>query len=101
VNFDHAAPCPACGQPLVPRELPLPPTKRKILDVVRRRPGIGAADLRDAVWANDPGGGPECRHAIYVHVCQLNRLLAPRGIAVRGGITGGYRIVSTRMESAT
>jgi hypothetical protein len=90
--------CTRCGQPVVPTELALPWTKRRILDAVQRHPGINAERLRDLVWQDDPGGGPECRHALYVHVNQLNRQLASAGIAVRAARSGsaGYRIVSVR-----
>jgi hypothetical protein len=84
--------CPACGQPVVPAGLALPPFKQKILDVVRERPGISAEELRTALWAHDPAGGPEDRKVLHVHVHQLNRLLAPFGVAIRGSRTEGYRI---------
>ncbi len=85
--------CPCCGQPVIP-PVALPPIKQQILDVVRRRPGIDAEALRSLVWAHDPGGGPEDRKVIHVHIHQLNRLLSPHGIVVRGSRSGGYRIVS-------
>jgi hypothetical protein len=87
--------CPCCGQLVVPADQPrLPKIKARILNAVRNRPGIGAEALRCAVWQHDPGGGPECRHAIYVHIHQLNKLIAAHGILVRAqkGGTGGYRI---------
>lgn len=83
--------CACCGQPTIPPVI-LPPTKRRILDVVRRRPGIDSENLRALVWADDPDGGPESWQCLYVHVHQLNRLLAPHGIAVRGSRSGGYRM---------
>ena len=94
-----AAPiCARCGQPVIPAGLALPPTKRRILDAVQQSPGINAEQLRDLVWQDDPNGGPECRHALYAHVNQLNRRLAPFGVAVRAspGGSAGYRIVSVR-----
>jgi len=84
--------CDACGQPVLVRsELPpLPPIKQRILDAVRRRPGITAQELRNWIWADDPDGGPltdtKCLH---VHVSQLNNLLAPLGVCVRSQ-RGGY-----------
>lgn len=86
--------CPQCGQPIVPAGLILPPIKARILEAVHHRPGIGAEELRGIVWADDPNGGPEDRKVLHVHICQLNKLIAPLGIAVRarkGGSTG-YRI---------
>jgi hypothetical protein len=92
---DRAKPCPHCGQPMIPPGLSLPPIKQRILNVVRRRPGIDAESLRGAVWGDDPNGGPECRHGIYVHVHQLNQRLAPLGIVIRApkGAGAGYRIL--------
>jgi hypothetical protein len=86
--------CPSCGQPVIPAAgLSLPPIKTRIFETVRRRPGVDTESLREAVWANDPNGGPENRKAIHVHVNQLNRLLRRRGVVVRHdrGL-GGYRI---------
>lgn len=93
-----AATCPRCGQPMIPVGLTLPRTKRRILNAVQRRPAITAEELRDLVWQDDPTGGPECRHALYVHINQLNLRLAPFGIAVRAprGGSDGYRIVSAQ-----
>jgi hypothetical protein len=84
--------CPTCGQPLPPEEeLKLPKIKRRIYDAVKRRPGIGAEELRCVVWADDPNGGPEDRKVLHVHVSQLNHLLAPFGIVMRSQ-GGGYQI---------
>jgi hypothetical protein len=88
--------CESCGQPvLVQPELPpLPPTKQRILDAVRRRPGISAEELRCVVWADDPNGGPEDRKCLHVHVAQLNALLRTLGIMVRSA-GGGYRVLQS------
>jgi len=85
--------CQQCGQPIAPTGLRLPPIKKRILDTVKRRPGISAEELRSVVWAGDPNGGPEDRKVLHVHVSQLNQLLAPLGIIVRSQ-GGGYRIRS-------
>jgi hypothetical protein len=86
--------CKACGLP-VGSDPRLPRIKQIILDTVRARPGISAEALRCAVWADDPGGGPECRHTIYAHIYQLNKQIAPLGVAVRSakGGTSGYQIL--------
>jgi hypothetical protein len=80
--------CPSCGRPLPA----LPRVKQRIFDLVGRYPGIAAERLRELVWADDPNGGPENRKLIRVHVHQLNRMLAPFGVRVRGSISYGYRI---------
>jgi hypothetical protein len=79
----------------------LPPIKQRILDAVRRRPGISSEMLREQVWWDDPAGGPENRKCLHVHVNQLNRQLAPFGIAVRGSRSGGYRVQPIDTEIAT
>jgi hypothetical protein len=86
--------CPHCGQILVPEGLALSPTQRRILYVVQRHPGIAAEDLRAIVWADDPNGGPENPKVLHVHICQLNKRLAPLGFVVRApfGAGAGYRI---------
>jgi hypothetical protein len=83
--------CSTCGQPIPPTGLRLPKIKARIYELVKRRPGITAQELRDLVWAHDIDGGPECRHTIFVHVAQLNDLLRSHGIRVRSE-GGGYRI---------
>ena len=83
--------CPHCGQPIVPAGLALPAIKARIYEAVRRRPGISAETLRGIVW-DDPSGGPDCRHTIYVHIYQTNRILAPHGLKIR--FQNGYRIRS-------
>ena len=82
--------CSHCGQPIVPPVRNLTPIKRRILDAVKRRPGISAQELRSIVW-DDPSGGPECRHTIFVHISQLNHVLALYGLMMRSE-GGGYRI---------
>ena len=84
--------CSHCGQPIVPPVPDLTPIKQRILDTVKRRPGISAEELRTIVW-DDPSGGPECRHTIFVHISQLNRTLALHGLTMRSE-GGGYRIRS-------
>jgi hypothetical protein len=88
----HTERCPTCGQPKLIGDLLLPPIKRRLLEIVRRHPGISAEELRSLVWAEDPNGGPENSKCLHVHVHQLNRLLAPLGLVVRGSGSGGYQL---------
>jgi hypothetical protein len=88
----HIECCSTCGQPKLTGDLLLPPVKKRLLEIVRRRPGITAEELRSLVWAEDPNGGPEDRKCLHVHVHQLNRLLAPLGLVIRGSVSGGYRM---------
>src|SRR3954467_4792875 len=93
--LDHPARiecCPSCGRPMPRNDLALPPIKRRIYDIVNRHHGISAERLRELVWSDDPAGGPEDRKVLHVHVWQLNRLLAPHGVEVRGSVSSGYRV---------
>jgi hypothetical protein len=82
--------CGHCGQPVTPT-VSLPPIKQRILDAVRRHPGIDAESLRSIVW-DGADGGPEDRKVLHVHVHQLNRLLMPFGLRVRGSRFYSYRV---------
>ena len=84
--------CPTCGQPVISPNIPLPPIKFRIFDLVRRHPGINAETLRSLLWASDPSGGPEDRKVLHVHINQLNHRLAFHGICVRGSRSFGYRV---------
>jgi DNA-binding response OmpR family regulator len=85
--------CSHCGQVVLPHNsIPLPPLKARILDLVRRHPGINAETLRTLVWASDPNGGPETHKTIHVHIHQLNRTLAQHGLRIRGSKSFGYHI---------
>lgn len=75
----------------------LPPVKRKILDAVRRQPGIDAENLRLRIW-DGPDGGPEDPKVLHVHIHQLNCLLAPHGVRVKGSRFYGYRLQAIQKE---
>jgi hypothetical protein len=86
--------CPGYGRPQLDDDddVHLTPIQARILDAVRRRPGIDAESLRCLVW---PGadGGPESPSNLHVQVNRLNQKLAPYNIAVRGSQFYGYREV--------
>jgi hypothetical protein len=84
--------CPTCHQLIPPEGLQLPPIKARIYEAVRWCPGISAEVLRSIVW-DGPDGGPENPKVLHVHVCQLNKRLAPLGVMVRAQ-GGEYRIRS-------
>ena len=91
--------CSECGQPTLPESaIALPHIKQTIFNAVRKCPGISAERLRGLVWADDPNGGPEDRKVLHVHVSQLNALLRPHGLQVRGHQTLGYRLVQCEPE---
>jgi hypothetical protein len=95
----HVDCCPNCGQPILRNHLALPPIKARILDAVRKRPGIDAEALRALVWAHDPGGGPENRKVLHVHICQLNKRLGPLGLKIRGALSTGYRVIPCQQQT--
>lgn len=87
-------PCPCCGQPVadVPPEAVMPsPLRRRLVDLVRRRPGITVEALADALYADDPDGGPE------------NGTLAVRSVIRHANATlrqHGWRIARSRVWGA-
>lgn len=95
--------CPTCKRPLPPDGLQLSPIKRRILDLVARSGEIPANVLHTALWGSDPNGGPEMK-TLHEHIWQLNRLLAPHGLAVSAGRGGGraggkpYRLIAEAVE---
>jgi hypothetical protein len=78
--------CSSCGLPIVVPKvwdgIKLPRVKQRIFDLVAKRPGISAEMLRLWVW-DDWKGGPESGSNLYVHIVQLNRLLAKKGVGVK------------------
>ena len=90
--------CSQCGQLVINSSPVLPRIKQRIFDVIRHRPGISAEALRNLVWADDIDGGPETLSCLHVHVHQMNRILQPHGLAVRGHPTGGYRICERNLR---
>jgi hypothetical protein len=84
--------CPRCGQPIIPSDLVLPRVKRRIFELIRRRPGINADTVAALTWAEDPNGGRD-RKTVHVHIHQLNRWhLAQHGLQICGSCSGGYRV---------
>jgi hypothetical protein len=99
--------CPCCGQlvteavrdpKVVLALVHLSPLQRRIADVLARRFGrwCTPAVLADAVYADDPDGGPEhARIAIAVHTGFLRKRLEKTPLDIEGlrGAAGGRRMV--------
>ena len=86
--------CPGCGRPLVVDvDESLTPTQRRILDVLKRRGSASADELRDALWSDDPDGGPDNTSTLHAHIWHLNQRLKSRGLRVRASRWSGYRII--------
>lgn len=99
--------CPCCGQSVteavrdpkvVLALVHLSPLQRRIADALARRFGRWCAptDLADAVYADDPDGGPEyARTSIAVHTAVLRKRLEKTPLDIEGlrGAAGGRRMV--------
>ena len=48
--------CPTCGSPIVPPVPELTPIKQRILDTVKRRPGVSAEELARSFGTIPPAG---------------------------------------------
>ena len=74
----------------------LTPTQRRILDVLKRRGSASAEELRDALWSDDPDGGPDNPSTLHAHVWHLNQRLKSRGLLVRASRYSGYRVIEIK-----
>ena len=77
-------------------ELRWPRVKRRIFEAIQKRPGITARELTALVYEDDPNGGPESTKCVHVHINHMNRRLAREGMAIKGHVTDGYRILRYR-----
>jgi hypothetical protein len=104
--------CSACGQALpLPFDIgiELSPRRRELLEIVYRagRYGIATERVIELLYGNDPNGGPEnARKTVHIRVCQLNKLLAPRGWRIygRGAHNGFYileKLIATPASAVT
>lgn len=93
--------CPSCNRPYLTDGLKLPPVKRRIVQLIERHGEVMAEVIHAAIWGSDPNGGPPMK-TLYVHIHQLNRILAKYGLAVRSnGGRGGcepFRLVAEAAE---
>jgi hypothetical protein len=93
---DHVRHCPCCGGPIIADDrFGLTPTQRRIVAVLKRRGTATAEELRDALWGDDSGGGPDALSTLHAHVWHLNQRLRPHGLRVRASRWSGYRITAT------
>jgi len=95
--------CPTCGRPIPPDGLRLSPLRQRVLNLVEQYGEISGALLYNEIWGSDPNGGPSLS-TLYVTIYQLNKQLAPHGMAIRGGHGGhwgtnaGYRLIAEAAE---
>lgn len=82
--------CPHCGQLMAEK---LPPLKQRIYDALLERPR-SAEELRQIVGSYHPRpDNPVTDWTIYVHVHQLRRLIARKGLTVKKARSKPYRLV--------
>ena len=89
--------CSHCGQVIpVPNPFQHQPVKRRIYDFVKNHPGgSNRNQIIDAVYADDPDGGPEHAATISMHVYQMRRVLNPLGLTITSprGRGASFRLV--------
>ena len=108
---DFVLTCPCCGQPVPPgrlqalRSLDLTPRQRALVDTLAARMGewVATDRLADAVYADDPDGGPQNPNQIVAdQIYHMGDVLSAAGYAIeayRGGSSGGSyrRLVVSRV----
>ncbi len=101
--------CPCCGGEVTKLpvsaliSIPMQPQHRSVAAALAsaypRRLPMGA--LIDALYANDPNGGPEqASNVIIVRVSQLRKKLMPYGWTVSSGVDGPGSHAGYRLEPA-
>jgi hypothetical protein len=98
--------CPCCGQPVTPKSrlqayaAVQPPLRRRLIEtLIDATAPVPASDLADAVYADDPDGGPlsavECVRAF---VWRMRPDLQAIGYRVVSGPWSGYRLEEIAAE---
>jgi len=90
--------CPTCNRPYPPKIQVGGLRRQAIVDFISRRPeGATYEQIINHVYADDPNGGPDCRHGVAVMVYIANEKLKNSNsefrIRATGGPGGVYRIV--------
>jgi hypothetical protein len=75
--------CPFCGQPLLPELRVTGRERRRLVDILARRPdGMTRRELADWLYADDPSGGPENTFAVCQLVHQARLQLTAQGYTI-------------------
>jgi hypothetical protein len=83
--------CPHCKRPWVRGLKVIGPKRQAMLDYIASHPdGVTVPQIMDAIYADDPNGGAECRQVIPTMAFAINKQLKPIG----------YRVASTRGPGA-
>jgi hypothetical protein len=90
--------CPCCGQTIAPPLIfPTRPVSQRLYDFVAKRPaGVTTNQIADAIYGDDPNGGPDSPNAVKALIWRLNVILKVKHhMAIRGSMGRGsiYRLV--------
>lgn len=88
--------CPQCGFPIASDRMirELPEVQKSIYDTVSKAGSAGAplGAIIEQVYAGDPHGGPlYAEDSVRVAKFNLNKKLAPMGLAIRASLGRGAR----------
>jgi hypothetical protein len=88
--------CPHCGSILEERIFS-GPMKHAIYEYVRKHPGCNVRQIQDAIYADDPNGGPDT-NTINVLMSQMKPRLIENGLRfdTRSGPGATYRLVEIK-----
>ena len=89
--------CESCGQIIPPKLLfEHQPVKKRIYDFIAKHPeGVSRDQILDAVYADDPDGGPTPQ-AVSVHIFLMRRVLNPLGLTITSprGRGASFRLIA-------
>ena len=83
-------------------DIPLGRRQRRIVDLFVARFGrwTSTETLREAVWADDPEGGPaSARQTLAAQIHHIRRRLGPHGLTIQGHSSGNRRLIFTSDEA--
>lgn len=87
--------CETCHRPLPMDDIAgmLPPVKRRIYEAIAEAGarGLSRDEIMDRVYEDRIDGGPERSDRVKVNICQINRLIRPRGFNLKWE-SGQYRL---------
>lgn len=79
----------------------LTPMQRRILEVLAARPLVSHTGMIDALYGDDPDGGPEDPvRVISVHILNLRRQVERYGVTIETKRAVGWRIAPEHRERA-
>jgi hypothetical protein len=89
--------CPCCKREFGPEINVGGTIRQRIFDYIAKYPeGVTSRRIIDAVYADDPDGGPDSMNIVTVTVRQINKRIVPLGYRIdgdRGGVGSKYRLV--------